>query len=155
MRVSKGGNYLLNVGPTAEGQFPAPHIQRLAEIGQWMKVNGEAIHGTTPGPFPKAPAWGRVTQKPGKFYLHVFDWPKDGQLVVPGLTAKIQTAYLLAAANRAALKTTDNAGGVEVAVPAHALLLPLPQRIRNRLWFGRGSEIANFIDRHGQFRWSA
>jgi|GEM_PF-857734 len=118
--VSKGGNYLLNVGPTAEGQFPAPHIQRLAEIGQWMKVNGEAIHGTTPGPFPKAPAWGRVTQKPGKFYLHVFDWPKDGQLVVPGLTAKIQTAYLLAAANRAALKTTANAGGVEVAVPAQA-----------------------------------
>ena len=48
-----------------------------------MKVNGESIYGTTASPFPKAPAWGRVTQKPGKLYLHVFDWPKDGKLVVP------------------------------------------------------------------------
>jgi alpha-L-fucosidase len=85
-----------------------------------MKVNGEAIHGTTPGPFPKAPAWGRVTQKPGKLYLHVFDWPKDGKLVVPGLTAKVKTAYLLAAAKGAALPTAANAGGAEVAVPAQA-----------------------------------
>ena len=53
--VSKGGNFLLNVGPTAEGLFPEAHAQRLAEIGKWMKVNGEAIHGTTPGPSPKRP----------------------------------------------------------------------------------------------------
>jgi alpha-L-fucosidase len=118
--VSKGGNYLLNVGPTAEGLFPEHNVQRLAEIGKWMKVNGEAIHGTTRSPFPTAPAWGRVTQKPGKLYLHVLNWPKDGKLVVPGLTAKVKTAYLLADANRAALKTTANAGGVEVAVPAQA-----------------------------------
>jgi alpha-L-fucosidase len=118
--VSKGGNYLLNVGPTAEGLFPEHNVQRLAEIGKWMKVNGEAIHGTTRSPFPTAPAWGRVTQKPGRLYLHVLNWPKDGKLVVPGLTAKVKTAYLLADANRAALKTTANAGGVEVAVPAQA-----------------------------------
>jgi alpha-L-fucosidase len=118
--VSKGGNYLLNVGPTAEGLFPEHNVQRLAEIGKWMKVNGEAIHGTTRSPLPKAPAWGRLTQQSGKLYLHVFDWPKDGKLVVPGLTAKVKTAYLLADASRAALKTTANAGGVEVAVPAQA-----------------------------------
>ncbi len=118
--VSKGGNFLLNVGPTGEGEFPERNVQRLAEIGQWVKVNGEAIHGTTPGPFPKAPAWGRVTQKPGKLYLHVFDWPKDGKLLVPGLTAKVKTAYLLADATHAALTATANAGGVEVAVPAQA-----------------------------------
>ena len=118
--VSKGGNYLLNVGPTAEGLFPEHNVQRLAEIGKWMKVNGEAIHGTNRSPFAAAPAWGRVTQKPGKLYLHVLNWPKDGKLVVPGLTAKVKTAYLLADANRAALKTTANAGGVEVAAPAQA-----------------------------------
>jgi len=118
--ASKGGNYLLNVGPTSEGLIPEPSVQRLAEIGKWMKVNGEAIHGTTAGPFSKAPAWGRVTQQSGKLYLHVFDWPKDGKLVVPGLAAKVKAAYLLADANRAALKTTANADRVEVAVPAQA-----------------------------------
>ena len=61
-----------------------------------------------------------MTQKPGKLYLHVFDWPKDGKLVVPGLAAKVRTAYLLADASRAALKTTARAGGVEVALPAQA-----------------------------------
>jgi len=126
--VSKGGNYLLNVGPTGEGLFPEHNVQRLADIGKWMKVNGEAIYGTTPGPFQKAPAWGRVTQKPfdaaqgrpGKLYLHVFDWPKDGKLAVLGLTAKVQKAYLLSDAKHAALTTTVNAGGVEVTVPAQA-----------------------------------
>ena len=118
--TSKGGNFLLNVGPTGEGLFPERNVQRLAEIGKWMKVNGEAIHGTTPGPFPQAPAWGRVTRKPGKLYLHVFDWPKDGKLNVPGLTAKVNTAYLLANAKRMALTTTARAGGLEVAVPAEA-----------------------------------
>jgi alpha-L-fucosidase len=118
--ASKGGNYLLNVGPTSEGLIPEPSVQRLAEIGKWMKVNGEAIHGTTAGPFSKAPAWGRVTQQSGKLYLHVFDWPKDGKLVVPGLAAKVKAAYLLADANRAALKTTANADRVEVAVPGQA-----------------------------------
>lgn len=118
--VSKGGNFLMNVGPTGVGEFPERNVQRLAEIGRWMRINGEAIHGTTPGPFPKAPAWGRVTQKPGKLYLHVFDWPNDGKLVVPGLTAKVKTAYLLAGTNRVALNTTTNTGDVEVTVPAQA-----------------------------------
>jgi len=57
-----------------------------------MKVNGESIYDTTAGHSPKAPAWGRVTQKPGKLYLHVFDWPKDGKLVSPLVAGKKVTA---------------------------------------------------------------
>jgi alpha-L-fucosidase len=118
--VSKGGNFLLNVGPTGEGLFPEHNVERLKDIGKWMKVNSEAIHGTTRSPFTKAPAWGRVTQKPGKLYLHVFHWPTDGKLSVPGLSAKMKNAYLLADGKRAALKITARAGGAEVSVPTKA-----------------------------------
>lgn len=119
--TSKGGNYLLNVGPTSEGVIPEPSVERLAEMGKWLKVNGSSIYGTTAGPFAKAPAWGRVTAKPGKLYLHVFNWPKDGKLVVAGLKDKVKNAYLLADASHASLKTTASADGVTVAVPDKAL----------------------------------
>ena len=84
--ASKGGNYLLNVGPTAAGEIPAASVERLAGIGQWMKANGESIYATKASPFAKTP-WGRCTQKSldGKtrLYLHVFDWPAGGKLIVP------------------------------------------------------------------------
>lgn len=97
--ASKGGNYLLNVGPTAEGEIPAPSVARLEQIARWMKTNAESIHGTTANPFPKTP-WGRCTMKTvdGKttLYLHVFDWPEDGRLLLPGLINRPLDARLLA-----------------------------------------------------------
>ncbi|MBN2578087.1 MAG: alpha-L-fucosidase [Pirellulales bacterium] len=121
--VSKGGNYLLNVGPTAEGEIPPESVERLEAMGRWMKTNGEAIYGTTASPFLKL-AWGRCTQKPGKLFLHVFDWPKNGELFVPGLKNKVKQAYLLAdAVNNAKvelLETTQSDDGVTVKLPAEA-----------------------------------
>lgn len=93
--TSKGGNFLLNVGPTAEGLFPQPSIDRLAAMGKWMKINGESIYGTTASLFSKLD-WGRSTTKPQKLFLHVFDWPENGKLQVPGLVSKAESAYLLA-----------------------------------------------------------
>ena len=96
--VSKGGNFLLNVGPTAEGLFPQASIDRLAAMGQWMKINGESIYGTQASPF-KHLSWGRCTQKTVKggtrLYLHVFSWPENGRLVIPGIYNQPGQAFLL------------------------------------------------------------
>lgn len=119
--VSKGGNYLLNVGPTAEGEIPEPSIQRLKEVGAWMKVNGDAIYGTTASPFSKL-AWGRCTKKVtkngGTLYLHVFDWPKDGKLVVPGLRNKVTGARVLATREKVTAKA--DGGDVVLSLPVKA-----------------------------------
>jgi len=99
--ASKGGNFLLNVGPTAEGLIPDASVERLEFMGKWMKVNSESIYGTTASPIGKLP-WGRCTAKPGKLYLHVFDWPTNLKLEVP-LKNKVNKAYLLADKKRTKL----------------------------------------------------
>ncbi|HEX3799310.1 MAG TPA: alpha-L-fucosidase [Verrucomicrobiae bacterium] len=93
--VSRGGNYLLNVGPDANGNIPMPEGIRLKAIGQWLQVNGEAIYGTTSSPFKRDLAWGRCTQRGNKLYLIVFDWPIDHNLIVP-IKNKKADAWLMA-----------------------------------------------------------
>ena len=77
--VSKGGNFLLNIGPDGYGRFPAESIRRLDAMGQWTKKNGESIYGASASPYEK-PKWGRYTEKDGVLYAHVFEWPEDGLL---------------------------------------------------------------------------
>jgi alpha-L-fucosidase len=118
--ASKGGNFLLNVGPTSEGLIPQASVERLAAMGQWMKVNSESIYGTTASPIG-APAWGRCTAKPGRLYLHVFDWPKDGRLEVPGLKNKVGKVYLLADEERRSLPVNRlDENRLAVSVPEKA-----------------------------------
>lgn len=121
--ASKGGNYLLNVGPTSEGLFPQPSIDRLREIGQWMQVNGEAIYATQASPFQQLD-WGRCTQKARGndtwLYLHVFDWPSDGKLRVPGIFNQPQQAYLLADAQKASLPVARDEDALVITLPMSA-----------------------------------
>jgi alpha-L-fucosidase len=116
--ASKGGNYLLNVGPDAEGIIPQAEVDRLKALGAWLKTNGESIYGTTGSPFAKALPWGRVTQSGNRLYLHVFDWPKDGKLLLPAKNKPTKVALL--AEPGQALAVTTGEDGITIALPAIA-----------------------------------
>lgn len=111
--VSKGGNYLLNVGPTELGEIPAPSLERLAAVGKWMEVNGEAVYGAGPTPFgPELGAYSetekdakgkpvfkgrrawRATTKPGRIYVTLFEWPGE-RFVLDGVKGRVVGAKLL------------------------------------------------------------
>jgi alpha-L-fucosidase len=136
--ASKNGNYLLNVGPTSEGLIPQPSIDRLAEVGKWMKANSEAIYGTGPTPFGDEcgsfneakkdkkgkPAfetkwdW-RCTAKGNKLYFHIFKWPGE-KFEVAKMKGKAVKAYMLADEKRTALKVTQDGDKMTVALPSEA-----------------------------------
>jgi len=121
--ASKGVNYLLNVGPTAEGVIPEESAERLRAIGAWLDVNGEAIYGTQPNPYPYELPWGRITRKPGRLYLMVTEWP-SAPLAIYGLRSKVKSARLLAdpSAEVTFAQSTDDALG------QHELTLTLPAK---------------------------
>ncbi len=120
--ASKGGNFLLNVGPTALGEIPAPSAERLGAIGRWMRANGESIRGTSAGPFAHLP-WGRCTQRAvpddaaaTRLYLHVFEWPSGGELVVPGIANEPRRASMLAGSEPLVVARREDA--LVIALPA-------------------------------------
>jgi alpha-L-fucosidase len=135
--AGKGGNYLLNVGPTSEGLIPQPSVDRLGEVGKWMRVNSEAIYGTKATPFgtefgeavktkdgygkdtmvSSANDW-RATSKPGKIYLIIFNWPTTGNFEIPAVQSKITKAYLLA--DRKGMEFQQTETGVSIALPKKA-----------------------------------
>ncbi|CAH8281498.1 alpha-L-fucosidase [Mariniflexile fucanivorans] len=112
--VSKGGNFLLNIGPDGYGRFPSQSIRRLNAMGQWTKKNGEAIYGASASPYEK-PKWGRYTKKDGVLYAHVFEWPKDGLLKL-NKDIKFKKVTLLTNPG-VELKALGTSGEVLVEVP--------------------------------------
>lgn len=119
--ASKGGNYLLNVGPTNLGEIPGPSVERLKAVGAWMKQNSKAIYATSASPFKKL-SWGRCTKvlnsKGARLYFHVFEWPANGSLTVPGLRNEVIGASLLVGGKK--LVAANTQGGVVIAVPNRA-----------------------------------
>lgn len=115
--ASKGGNLLLNVGPTGEGEIPAPSVERLQAMGAWLTANGEAIYGAKPSPFAR-PGWGRYTAKGGYVYAHVFDWPDNGRLLIDK-GAKVQKAWLLSGTGEP-LEVHASRAGDSIRLPTEA-----------------------------------
>lgn len=113
--ASLGGNLLLDIGPTADGRIPVIMQERLLQIGAWLVPNGESIYGTTAGPYPQAP-WGGCTQKPGRVYCHIFNWPQS-PLELPGFANEIKKAYFLLDPEQKALTVTRTAHGARIALP--------------------------------------
>lgn len=115
--VSKGGNYLLNVGPRADGTIPEPSVVRLEDIGEWMTVYGESIYGSKASPF-KAPAWGRYTHKPGTLYAHIFEWPTYSKLNIPLAADSVSKAFLL----------SDKESALEIRAEQDSTVIQLPAK---------------------------
>jgi alpha-L-fucosidase len=122
--ASKGGNFLLNIGPTAEGLFPRESIDRLREIGEWMKINNESIYATQASPF-KELDWGRCTQQKfesgqTRLFFHVFEWPEKRKLIVPGIYNKPVKAFLLSDKKGSPLKVKRKEDALIIKVPTAA-----------------------------------
>ncbi|MCE2882097.1 MAG: alpha-L-fucosidase [Planctomycetaceae bacterium] len=113
--VSKGGNLLLNIGPDAKGRVPEAAQRTLRGVGAWMKVNGEAIYGTTASPFSRL-SWGRATQKPGTLYLMVFDWHPDGQFRLP-IRNEVKAVELLGSDAKCGVARDEGGAGTVLMLP--------------------------------------
>ncbi|WP_285060336.1 alpha-L-fucosidase [Pedobacter ginsengisoli] len=114
--TSRGGNFLLNIGPKGDGTVVDFERDVLLSIGKWLEKNGEAIYGTDPDPFHIAFKWGSLTSRSNKIYLHLLSAPENGQIVLPGLTGKIKNVSVLGEGLRP--KYSQNATGVKITVPA-------------------------------------
>jgi alpha-L-fucosidase len=93
--ASRNGNYMINVGPLPDGTFPNQSSALLQSVGKWLQKNGDAVYGADKSPFPWNYDWGFVTQKPGKLFLSVMEWPTKEKLHLNGLLSQVKKVYLL------------------------------------------------------------
>jgi len=129
--ASKGGNYLLNVGPEPTGVIPVPEVERLAQMGEWLKKNGASIYATSASPYKKLPFDGRCTVKGRTLYLNVFNWP-DAGLVLGGLQTPVRTATVIATGEKLKVEKQGgrDAGHFSSLGPRHRLHLDRPRSDR-------------------------
>ena len=123
--ISRGGNYLLNIGPRGDGSIVEFESEALKKIGEWVKTNQEAIYGTIANPFHQVFSWGDITTKDNVLYLFIEDAPSSGEISLSGYQGKVSEVKLLANNQscrftqikeelKIQLPVTDNAGNIPV-----------------------------------------
>ncbi len=130
--AGKCGNFLINIGPDAEGGISTESIRILKTVGEWLKVNGDSVYGVKAFPdLPYELDWGRFTYKDKKMYMHVFNWPLSPcQILVYGFKTKVNKAYLLSDKAKRELKAVQT---FETARDQHRLRVNLPEEPVDRL----------------------
>lgn len=116
--ASKGGNYLLNIGPTGEGIVPQGSVDRLQEMGTWLSTYGDSIYDTMASCYSQSVSWGRFTTKDGKLYIHVLDWPSNNQLVIPAIVNTIHDVHMMNNTN--SLTYNANSSNITITLPTSA-----------------------------------
>ena len=121
--VSRGGNFLLNIGPMGDGEIPEATVDILTKAGSWVDRNKEAIYGTGANPFGEL-SWGYCTVKENRLYFFIRDWPQDGILNISGLKNKVAAAWMLK--DRTLKISAENLGkSVRITLPVKAIDNPI------------------------------
>ncbi len=116
--VGRGGTYMLNIGPKGDGTVPELAARTLKKAGEWIERYPQVAYGTDASPWKHALPWGDVTVKDSALFLCVFDWPKDGELYLPGLKTKVRSARLLDARKRGTkLKVRTTGSWTKIQLP--------------------------------------
>lgn len=121
--VGLNGNFMLNIGPRANGEVPYEIETRLKAMGDWLKTNGEAIYGSGAFDLPNDQHdWGLMTYKltgegTHKTFLHLFNWPLNKKLKVSGIVDQPRKIYLLADKQKEPLNFDFNQAKITIALP--------------------------------------
>jgi alpha-L-fucosidase len=113
--TSRGGNFLLNIGPRGDGTVVEYEKEILLRIGKWLSQNKEAIYGTSPDPFHVSFDWGSITSRSDRLYLHILKVPATNEIRLPGLTGKIKKAYVIG--SKINCRTQSHADHVSIEIP--------------------------------------
>ena len=113
--ASKGGNLLLNIGPTGEGAVPAESIERLGGIGRWMRAHSESIYGTQASPFDGVPF--KATRRDRRLYAFLPEWPTERELLLPGVRWSAEHVWMLGDSGRRPLNAKLEDRGLVVTLP--------------------------------------